>query len=73
MTFTPVLAIGLFSQSIFVGGNIAISAIFAPIIRQEYVPERVQAKQFVKLYTDASKLMASSALASAICYAYEAF
>lgn len=71
MSFTPVLALGLLSQSIFFGGNVAVSALFIPNIRQKQVPATVQIKLWERLYDDASKLMAASAATSFCCYVYE--
>lgn len=73
MSITPVLALGLVSQSIFFGGNIAISSIFIPIIRQRQVPPKLQVKMWEKMYDDASKLMAGSAFVGFLCYMYEAY
>lgn len=73
MSITPVLALGLVSQSIFFGGNIAISSIFIPIIRQKQVPPKLQVKMWEKTYDDASKLMAGSAFVGFLCYMYEAY
>lgn len=70
---TPVLALGLVSQSVFFGGNIAISSIFIPIIRQKQVPPNLQVKMWEKMYDDASKLMAGSAFVGFACYMYEAY
>ncbi|CAR65518.1 DEHA2C00924p [Debaryomyces hansenii CBS767] len=73
MSITSVLALGLFSQSIFFGGNIAVSSIFIPIIRQKQVPPKLQVKMWEKIYDDASKLMAGSAFVGFLCYMYEAY
>lgn len=51
MSITSVLALGLFSQSIFFGGNIAVSSIFIPIIRQKQVPPKLQVKMWEKYMT----------------------
>lgn len=67
------LALGLVSQSIFIGGNIALSSIFIPIIRQKDVPPKLQVKLWDKLFEDSAKLMARCALVSFLCYLYEAY
>lgn len=73
MALNTILMIGLLSQSIFVGGNIAISTIFIPIITAKDNLPSNQAIQFCKLYDLASRLMASSATISFACYLYHAF
>lgn len=73
MPITSVLALGLVSQSIFFGGNIALSTIFIPIIRQEDVPPKLQVKLWGRLFEESAKLMSRSALVSFLCYMYEAY
>lgn len=73
MAFTPVLALGLVSQSIFVGGNVAISSLFIPIIRNSQLQPSSQVKLWSKMFTGATKIMVPSAIISSICYFYQAY
>lgn len=73
MAITSVLAVGLAAQSIFIGGNVFVSSIFIPIVRHSDVPPKLQLSQWEKMYDKASKLMASSAVVTFACYAYEAY
>ncbi|CUM66502.1 uncharacterized protein PRCAT00004168001 [Priceomyces carsonii] len=71
MAVPVIIKIALFSQSIFVGGNVIISGVFIPSILQNYHSDTAQAKQWVKLYDDCSKIMGFSALVSFGIYFYE--
>mmetsp|Transcript_1443 Transcript_1443/g.1438 ORF Transcript_1443/g.1438 Transcript_1443/m.1438 type:complete len:160 (-) Transcript_1443:94-573(-) len=73
MSITPVLAIGLLSQSIFFGGNVVISSIFIPNIRKKDIPPKLQLKLWERMYDDGSKLMPAVAITSFLCYMYEAY
>lgn len=73
MSITPVLAVGLVSQSIFFGGNIVISSIFVPNIRQKDITPKLQLNLWERMYDDSSKLMPVAAITSFLCYMYEAY
>lgn len=73
MALTPILATGLAFQSIFVGGNVAISALFIPIIRNNNIAPSSQVKIWERVFVGGAKLMVSSAVASTLCYLYLAY
>lgn len=64
------LGIGFVAQSLFVGGNVAISSIMVPILRQPYVSNSTRAKQFALLYDRGAALMGSSAVVSLLSNAW---
>lgn len=64
------LGLGLVSQSVFVGGNVAIVSIMIPLLRQNFVSDSTRVKQFSLLYDRGAVLMASSALVSTASYAW---
>lgn len=69
----PAIALGLFSQSIFVGGNIAISGVAMPAVRKTNTPADVQQRQWEVLYDNGSKIYATCSLISGISYFYAAY
>lgn len=73
MSISPVFALGLLAQSIFVGGNVGVSGIFLPTIRQSEATPNIQVKLWGSLYDKAAKLFASSAFTSFVCYMYLAY
>lgn len=64
------LGLGLVAQSMFVGGNVVISSICVPLLRQNYISDATRVKQFSLLYDSAAKIMAASAAISTACFGY---
>lgn len=73
MVVPPAIALGLFSQSMFVGGNIAVSAVAIPAVRKTNTPANVQQRQWEVLYDNGSKLYATCSLISGVSYFYAAY
>ena len=65
--------IGLAPQMLFVGGSLAISSIFIPLLLKDYVPDEVKLKQFSDLYEKGKKVFFTCSILGTICYAVEAY
>lgn len=64
------LGLGLVSQSVFIGGNVAIVSIVIPLLRQKFVSDSTRVQQFSLLYDRGAVLMAGSSLISTLSYAW---
>ena len=73
MAFTSIFALGLVSQSVFFGGNVAISGMFIPVLRNSQLAPSSQIKIWEKLFLSGAQWMVPAAVASAACYLYEAY
>jgi hypothetical protein len=68
MTLNLLIAGGIATQVIFVGGNFAISAIALPALRQRTVPVSVQLEIFASIYHNGKMLLAGNALLGSLLY-----
>lgn len=73
MVLPAPVALGLFSQSVFVGGNVGVSGIAIPAIRNNNVPGLTQAKQFGTVYDKGAKYLGGSSVVSSLLYLYGSF
>lgn len=73
MPISPIFALGLLTQSVFVGGHVATSSVFIPDILESEASPQTQLRLWEGLFDRVQPIMSKCAFVSFACYMYEAY